>query len=674
MRFLRNAILILVLLMAALLGAIGFILSSSETLRIAEGFLMKIAERRGNTLLIEQSKGSLSDLYADKITFESPSFKLEMKNFHFKFELLPLLWRNLNVKTLEASSLMIRLQHEMVSEDPSRATPSTPHQSWSDWIPKISIQNFHLPLLQATFPNGRTLKASLDIQKDHQVISLKHFGLSYPPLKLKLDKITEFKTTSQGLTWNNLCLKDNTNNTVCVDGIWKNSLNFTLSNRLSLEHLSLLDDIFPEMMSTLGKIHGVISVTVRKGTPSYEGELVLEDGSTYIPLTGMHPQKMNASLQSTGNTLHLSGKGISGEGSFVITGTLFDRTQEPRILSLSLDGENINVLNLSAGIVEASPHLIYSLSGLVQSVQGTVVVNKALINGDKIRSKASNNSDIVFISPSGKIEKQKSHLFSTNILVSLGDQSRFEGFGIKANLTGSLQIQSTPGGPILGSGEWTITDGHYETYGKKFSLKEGSLLFRRSPLSNPFLNVKALYDLPQALTPGVTNPTPIKLGVAVTGTVESPKFGFFSTPPMSQTDILSYIVLGAPLNQASINQQAQLSQAALSYALGNNNFSILEDLKESFGIDNLNVGTLNKIPAENLSPENNITGTNNTAVFVGKQINPRLYITYGLGLFNQEQELKTSYLLSSHWSFLTDTATSGNGADLVFTLDRDPSH
>jgi translocation and assembly module TamB len=143
---------------------------------------------------------------------------------------------------------------------------------------------------------------------------------------------------------------------------------------------------------------------------------------------------------------------------------------------------------------------------------------------------------------------------------------------------------------------------------------------------------------------------------------------------MSQSDILSYIVLGAPLNQASINQQAQLSQAALSYALGSNNFSILEDLKKSFGIDNFNVGTLNKIPAENLSPENNITGTNNTAVFVGKQVNPRLYITYGLGLFNQEQELKTSYLLSSHWSFLTDTATSGNGADLVFTLDRDPSN
>ncbi len=674
MRFLRNAILILILLLGILAAAIGFILSSSETLKIAENFLMDVIERRGNTLFIEKAKGSLSDLYADKIVFESPSFKLEMNNFHFKFELLPLRLGNLNVHTLEASSLKVQLQHEMVSEDTSTSTHSNPDKAWFEWVPKISIQNFHLPLLQMTFPNGRTLKASLDIEKDHQVVSLKHFGLSYPPLKLKLEKTTEFKTTTQGLSWKNLCLKDNTDNEVCVDGTWRDSLNFTLSNRVALNHLSLLDDIFPEMMGTSGKINGLVSITLTKGTPTYNGELVLQDGSTYIPLTGMHPQKMNASLAALGNKLHLSGQGISGEGPFVITGTLLDPNQQPQILSLSLDGEHINVLNLSAGVVEASPHLTYSLDGLVQSVRGTVVVNKALINGDKIRSKASNNSDIVFISPTGKIERQKSHLFSSDILVTLGNEARFEGFGIKANLAGSLQIQSIPGGPILGTGEWTITDGHYETYGKKFSLKEGSLLFRRSPLSNPFLNVKAVYDLPQALTPGVANPTPIKLGVAVTGTIESPKFGFFSTPPMSQSDILSYIVLGAPLNQASINQQAQLSQAALSYALGSNNFSILEDLKESFGIDNLNVGTLNKIPAENLSPENNITGTNNTAVFVGKQVNPRLYITYGLGLFNQEQELKTSYLLSSHWSFLTDTATSGNGADLVFTLDRDPSN
>ncbi len=647
------------------LSAIAVFLSSAQGLKITQALIIKVLQERGDTLVIQNSSGSLRNFSAAQISLKTPSLNFSLQNVHLSFSLLPLLWWEWRIQSFSADSLDIQIPSRVRSV--ASSSLSSKRRIFFN-PPKISLQNFHLTDLLIHFPNGRQLKASLDIEKTQNLIQVKNFSLTYLPLRLRLETATPFQFTKQGLAWKNLCFVDNTQNEVCFDGSWKDTENFSLSSRLNLSHLSVLDDIFPELMDSSGNISGTLAVSKTYGISNFSGQILLKDGSTYLPLTGMHPEQLNASLSPENHALKLEASGQSGQGKFSINGFIF---QAPELLTLSFQGEQINVLNLSEGSIDASPNLNYQWDGVSQSIKGSIALTHALINGDNLRSKAANYSDIVFISPSGVIEKEKSHLFSTEITVTLGDDAHFQGFGIQASLQGSLNIQSEPGQAITGTGTWTISQGQYETYGKKFSLKNGSLIFNHSPLSNPSLNVKAIYKLPQTFVRGMSSVSnPVELGVAVTGTVAFPKFNFFSVPPLSQTDILSYIVLGAPLSQASINQQDVIAQAAISYALNKGNFSFLEDLKTHLGIDSVNLGTLNPIDSESLLPQNNVNETDNTAVFIGKQISPRLYVTYGLGLFNQEQELKTQYLFSSHWSFLTNTATSGNGADFVYTLDR----
>jgi autotransporter translocation and assembly factor TamB len=662
---------------------LAIFLNSPGGLQFSKKFATQLLAKAGNVLVIENLTGTLSNFSADHLLFSTPSMTIEADHVHL--DSLPgmLFFWKLHIKAIETSSLRIHMQKSFTPiEQNSRDQNIHKEQDLMYLLklsPKISIEKILLPKFQITFSNGRTLNASLDMTKAGQTTLLNQFNLRYPPLKLKLKNPTKFENTSSGgtqaLTWNDLCLVDNTDNKLCLSGQWQDNLNFSLSIRADLTHLSLLDNIFPQIMDTSGEINGTLSAVMKKGKPNFSGELVLKNGSTYVPITGMHPENLNLTLKPEGSSLRLIGTGEAnadeyGSGKFIIEGLLFGSDElGPALLHLSLIGNNINIVNLAAGTINASPNLTYRLSSLTQSVTGNIIITHADINGDKIQAHASNNTDIAFISPSGEIEREPGHLFGSNISIVLGDDIHFRGFGVKASLNGQLLLQSDPGESILATGRLDITEGQYVTYGKKFLVKHGALIFEHSLPNNPNLNIKVIYDLPASITQGVPSEN-IQLGVTVTGTLITPKFGFFSTPPMSQTDILSYIVLGTPLNKASANQQSELSQAALSYALNNGDLSVINDLKQSLGIDSFSIGSISNDPAENLPGQSTTTSANNTAVFIGKQINPRLYVSYGLGVFNQTHELRAQFALSNHWSLLTNSATSGNGADIVFTLDR----
>jgi autotransporter translocation and assembly factor TamB len=108
----------------------------------------------------------------------------------------------------------------------------------------------------------------------------------------------------------------------------------------------------------------------------------------------------------------------------------------------------------------------------------------------------------------------------------------------------------------------------------------------------------------------------------------------------------------------------------MAIASGTGGNSLLDSIQKSLGVNQIAFGTLNAA-----APNSSINTTspelqNNTAVFIGKTISPRLYVRYGIGLFNNQQELDTSLQLTRHWSLKTNAGTQAQGADLVFTIDK----
>jgi len=54
---------------------------------------------------------------------------------------------------------------------------------------------------------------------------------------------------------------------------------------------------------------------------------------------------------------------------------------------------------------------------------------------------------------------------------------------------------------------------------------------------------------------------------------------------------------------------------------------------------------------------------------LGKQLSPRLYINYSIGLFTPENVLQLKYKLSQRWSLEAQSGTRAGG-DLIFTIEK----
>src|SRR5690606_30135037 len=125
----------------------------------------------------------------------------------------------------------------------------------------------------------------------------------------------------------------------------------------------------------------------------------------------------------------------------------------------------------------------------------------------------------------------------------------------------------------------------------------------------------------------------------------------FAEPPLEQAEALSYLVLGRPLNAASSDDGGQLSQAAA--AIGGN--YLAERLGSRLGFDTFEVGSAD--------------GLDSTAFSVGKYLSPKLYVSYGMALFDNGRLLTLRYILSRRFELELESGQE-NRAGINYTLEH----
>ncbi|HEX5623410.1 MAG TPA: translocation/assembly module TamB domain-containing protein, partial [Sulfuricurvum sp.] len=90
-------------------------------------------------------------------------------------------------------------------------------------------------------------------------------------------------------------------------------------------------------------------------------------------------------------------------------------------------------------------------------------------------------------------------------------------------------------GPVQILGMLTIPKGSATTSGKEFDIKESHLYFAGGDAINPYLDFTIDHEVDYK-----------KIHIYITHTLDSPIFLFSSDPYMSQNDIMSYLLFGAP--------------------------------------------------------------------------------------------------------------------------------
>ncbi len=372
--------------------------------------------------------------------------------------------------------------------------------------------------------------------------------------------------------------------------------------------------------------------------------------------------RTNLRLKGAAIRAHLSNGGVVfdgsarvGRGSVRATGRMSWRGLLP-YGHLHLTGNDLLVVDTPEAQVDASPDLDFDVAAHRIEVSGTVFVPYASIHPRNFTGAMRTSSDQVIVGQGSVVAPRRYQVMST-VTLGLGNNVNIDTMGLTGKLTGAFTVRSGYGTGTRATGELLIVQGQYAAYARKLDIEYGRLLFRGGLLDDPGIEIRAVKTYPQ-----------ITAGIDVSGTLKQPQVSFFSNPSLSQSQIMSLLFSGGggSLQALQTGATAQTQQTtAAGELLAQGGALLAQQLGEKIGL-----------PAMSLETDLN----NVTSLVLGKYLSPRLYVSYGVGLTQQLNEIRLRYSLTRHLMIRilagqgkgAGQSKSGQigGADLVFSVVR----
>lgn len=411
---------------------------------------------------------------------------------------------------------------------------------------------------------------------------------------------------------------------------------------IDFRDLGLLETLLPDLHQVNGRLQVNLAIAGNLAQPGLRGQATLGDASVKIPRLGVDLRRIGLTATAEdADELRFEAMAESGEGSIRMRGhsRLDARAGWPT--TIRIEGKDFEASRVPVATVTVSPDLTIKIQQREIDVQGELRVPFARLQPRDITSAATVSTDTVIVGGSKPVEP-KWRITSKTSLV-LGERVSFFGYGFDGKLDGKLAIEETPGQPTRGSGVINIREGRYRAYGQHLNIQNGRLLFAGGPLTNPGLDIRATRTTGDVVA-----------GVEVGGNLQKPELVLFSSPAMGQTDTLSYLLTGGPLETASSEEGAMMANAALALGLSGGD-RIARSIGDRFGFDDLRV-------------ESSSSG-DQASLVVGRYLSPRLYVSYGVGLIESVNTLNLRYQISSKWRLETESG-SEQGADLLYSIER----
>lgn len=446
-----------------------------------------------------------------------------------------------------------------------------------------------------------------------------------------------------------------------------------------LKLLSLFTDL--EKIREVGTLNGKGHLTLSlQGTlihPEYVGEVVFTDFYAKLPKLNIAINLNQVGFYDLGTPkIHLKASGKIGQGHFELEGFAKKDLISPT-LNLTLKGTNLLISNTDEYKVTVSPHLRLDIDKNTALLSGQVQVPEAKITPKDKRDTIVASEDVVLIKNNKRVENASSDSIQTlkklktNVEIIFGDGIFFEGYGLKTKATGHIKIESRQDNTSKATGKINLVNGRYGAYGHYFSLSYGQLLFQSDPILNPKVDIRAQRTIQpnMRIKNNATVREDVVVGMQITGTIAKLNTQLYSNPPMSEKDIISYLILGHGLNKNSGAEGEVVMEAISQLTRAFYPKSKHSTEKKSF-YDRLkldwNIGQ---------SPFDDEVGDapsdfQKKYVNIGKRLSDKLYIQYSLGLADKVSVYSIQYLLGHHVVLEAKTDSQNRtAADLLFTFE-----
>jgi translocation and assembly module TamB len=423
---------------------------------------------------------------------------------------------------------------------------------------------------------------------------------------------------------------------------WEPNAALTGELYLNMARLYWMELFSPDLVRPKGLVEGHVSLRGTRSQPTLGGEAKLSDFTGELPALGLTLSEGVGDFiaQPDGSARISASAKTGGDGALKVDGGLswFGDAQP---LQLHIHGENVLLANTSEMRVVANPDLDFTLAGTAMELRGSVHVPEADLDLERLDRGTSVSEDIVVLDPVDPEEGPSSPL-DMDLTVSLGNKVKMSGFGLKGALTGKMQVRARPGREMTANGGLEVS-GRYKAYGQDLTITEGQLLWNYGIVSDPRINIKAEREVGD-----------ITAGIHVTGRAQAPKVDVWSSPAMSQSEALAYLVLGRSMSMASSDQAQQVNAASAALSAGSG--LLAAQVGAKLGLDDAGVSQSRALGG--------------SVIGVGKYITPKLYVGYGVSLVGSGSVLTLKYLLRRGFDVEIESSTVENRGSVNWRTEK----
>ncbi len=413
--------------------------------------------------------------------------------------------------------------------------------------------------------------------------------------------------------------------------------------QVKFEELELIEFLVPDIDQVKGQLLLNVSASGSLAQPLVNARAQIPQGSFRVPRLGLEISQVELQGSSSDDLRRFEFEltAHSGEGDLSISGNSHLDPASGWPTTINVKGSDFEVSRIPEALVTISPDLQITLEQRSITITGDLLIPLAKLQPKDVSTAARVSNDTVIIG--GEQEPEEKWLVTTRVNLALGDKVTFFGFGFEGRLGGKLLVEDVPGELSIGTGEITIIEGRYRAYGQRLDINNGRLLFTGSALDNPGLDLRAYREVKD-----------VTVGLQVRGRLQQPQLDLFSTPSMGETDMLSYLLFGRPMEGSSGTEGEMMAKAALALGLAGGD-NLARQLGDQFGFDEMRV-------------ESDSTGEQASLV-VGRYLAPKLYVSYGVGLVESVNKVNVRYELTDHWKLEAESGIH-QGADILYSIER----
>lgn len=223
-------------------------------------------------------------------------------------------------------------------------------------------------------------------------------------------------------------------------------------------------------------------------------------------------------------------------------------------------------------------------------------------------------------------------------------------------LRGELDLVKAPFEELQVFGDMGVSSGHVTTFGKRFQLEQGDIMFS-GEMMNPSMQIVTLFEPRQQYED-------IRIYYIISGTLEEPEFSYESDPEMDFKDIVSYTLFGRPFYALAAWEQT-VSDRSYGDMAGDMALDILLDQIEQLASDRLGIDV---IEIENTRKG----GGSGTSIKAGKYVSDRMFVAFlqELGGTEAGRQVVVEYMLRRNLELiLTASDDYRTGLDMLWRYD-----